>query len=51
MPSDTKLLEHLYERFNARDIEAVLAMVHRDVMWATGMEGGHVYGQDGVHDY
>jgi hypothetical protein len=51
VPSDTKLLEHLYERFDARDVEAVLAMMHRDVMWANGMEGGHVYGQDGVRDY
>ena len=51
MPSDTKLLEHLYERFNARDMEAVLATMHRDVIWANGMEGGHVYGRDGVRNY
>ena len=51
MPSDTKFLEHLYERFNARDMEAVLATMHRDVMWANGMEGGHVYGRDGVRNY
>jgi hypothetical protein len=51
MPSDTKFLEHLYERFNARDMEAVLATMHREVMWANGMEGGHVYGRDGVRNY
>ena len=51
MPNDTELLEHLYDRFNARDMEAVLATMHRDVMWANGMEGGHVYGPDGVRDY
>ena len=51
MPSDTKVLEHLYERFNARDMEAVLATMHRDVIWANGMEGGHVYGRDGVRNY
>jgi hypothetical protein len=28
MPSDTELLEHLYDRFNARDLEAVLATMH-----------------------
>ena len=33
---------HLYDRFNARDMEAVLAYMHRDVVWANGMEGGHV---------
>ena len=46
-----ELLEHLYDRSNARDMEAVLATMHRDVMWANGMEGGHVYGHDGVRDY
>jgi SnoaL-like domain len=51
MPNDTELLEHLYDRFNARDMAAVLATMHRDVMWANGMEGGHVYGHDGVRNY
>ena len=51
MPSDTELLEHLYDRFNARDMEAVLATMHLDVMWASGMEGGHVHGHDGVRNY
>ena len=51
MPSDTELLEHLYDRFNARDMEAVLATMHQDVVWANGLEGGHVYGRDGVRDY
>jgi len=51
MLSDTELLEHLYDRFNARDMEAVLATMHPDVMWANGMEGGHVHGRDGVRNY
>jgi ketosteroid isomerase-like protein len=51
MPSDTELLEHLYDRFNARDMEALLATMHSDVMWANGMEGGHVHGHDGVRKY
>ena len=51
MPSDTELLEHLYDRFNARDMEAVLATMHRDVVWANGLEGGYVHGHDGVRDY
>jgi hypothetical protein len=25
--------------------------MHRDVVWANGLEGGHVYGHDGVRDY
>jgi ketosteroid isomerase-like protein len=51
MPGDTELLKELYDRFSARDIEAVLATMHEDVMWANGMEGGHVRGRDGVRDY
>ena len=51
MPSDIELLKHLYDRFNARDMEAVLATMNRDVVWANGLEGGHVYGHDGVRYY
>ena len=51
MSSDTELLERLYDRFNARDIEAALATMHPDVIWANGLEGGHVHGHDGVRDY
>jgi ketosteroid isomerase-like protein len=51
MPGDTELLKELYDRFNARDMEAVLATLHGDVMWANGMEGGHVRGRDGVRNY
>ena len=51
MPNDTQLLEYLYDRFNARDMEAVLATMHPDVIWANGMEGGHVHGHDGVRNY
>ena len=32
--------------FNARDIEAVLAVTHVDVDWPNGMEGGRVLGHD-----
>ena len=51
MPSDVELLKRLYDRFNARDIDAVLATMQKDVAWANGMEGGHVYGHDGVRNY
>jgi ketosteroid isomerase-like protein len=46
-----EFLKHLYNRFNARDMEAVLATMHPDVIWANGLEGGHVYGHEGVRDY
>jgi ketosteroid isomerase-like protein len=51
MASDTELLERVYDLFNARDMEAVLATMHPDVVWANGLEGGHVHGRDGVRDY
>jgi ketosteroid isomerase-like protein len=41
----------MYRRFNARDMETVLACLHEDVMWANGMEGGHVHGRDAVRSY
>jgi hypothetical protein len=49
--SQRELLERLYDRFNARDMEAALATMRKDVIWANGFEGGHVYGHDGVRDY
>src|SRR5260370_39269535 len=41
----------MYDRFNARDMETVLAALHKDVIWANGMEGGHVHGREGVRSY
>jgi ketosteroid isomerase-like protein len=51
MSIDVKFLKQVYERFNARDIEAVLAALHTDVTWANGMEGGHVHGREAVRSY
>jgi ketosteroid isomerase-like protein len=51
MSRDRELLERLYNRFNARDMEAVLAVMHENVLWANGMEGGHVHGHEGVRSY
>jgi limonene-1,2-epoxide hydrolase len=51
MSGEVELLKRVYERFNARDMETVLAAMHEDVMWANGMEGGHVHGRDGVRSY
>jgi hypothetical protein len=48
MSNEVDLLKRVYDRFNTRDIEAVLAVLHEDVIWANGMEGGHVHGRDEV---
>ena len=45
------LLAAAYRGFNARQMEAVLALMHPDVEWANGMEGGHVKGIDAVRAY
>ena len=44
-------LRRVYERFNARDIDGVLACLHADVQWANGQHGGYVHGHDGVRRY
>jgi ketosteroid isomerase-like protein len=51
MTGEVELLRHIYERFNVRDIETVLAAMREDVTWANGMEGGHVHGREGVREY
>src|ERR1700720_854786 len=51
MSDEVDLLKHVYDRFNARDMETVLAAMHEDVIWANGMEGGHVHGRDEVRSY
>lgn len=43
--------EALYERFNARDIEAILPSLTQDVEWPNGWEGGYVQGRDAVRAY
>jgi hypothetical protein len=51
MDGDAKVLELIYDRFNARDIDGVLAVLTDDVAWANGMEGGHVHGREAVRAY
>lgn len=49
--NDICIIKGMYDRFNARDIEGVLAALADDVVWANGMDGGHVHGHEGVRDY
>lgn len=48
---EQKFLRNLYEAFNRREIETILSMMHSDVKWANGMEGGFIYGRDKVREY
>jgi hypothetical protein len=51
MSDERQLLECAYRDFNARNIDAVLALMHPEVEWANGMEGGHVHGKEAVRAY
>ena len=51
MSPNHQLLHAAYAAFNARDLEAALALMHPNVDWPNGMEGGRVLGHDGVGNY
>ena len=45
------MLDRLYQDFNDRKIDAVLAQLHTNVTWPNGWEGGYVQGHDEVRKY
>ncbi len=51
MPTRSEVLKRLYDSFNSRDLEGALAAMHPDVMWANGLDGGHVHGREQVRAY
>jgi len=51
MLSRHELLTTVYSAFNRRDVEAALALMHPNVDWPNGMEGGRVRGYDEVRAY
>ena len=51
MNSDRQFLQNLYDAFNNREIETIISVMHPDVKWANGVEGGFVYGRDAVREY
>jgi len=44
-------LERVYAAFNARDLETALSLMHEDVDWPNGWEGGRLQGREAVRDY
>ncbi len=46
-----RLLRGAYAAFNARDLDAALAIMHPDVDWPNVMEGSRVRGHLGVRGY
>ena len=51
MSSDRQFLQNLYDAFNKGEIETIISVMHPDVKWANGVEGGFVYGRDAVREY
>jgi hypothetical protein len=44
-------LRRLYDAFNARDLDALIAAMTEDVDWPNVWEGGRLHGRDAVRDY
>lgn len=51
MIANQQFLQNLYDAFNRREIETIIASMRPDVKWANGLEGGFVYGRDAVREY
>lgn len=45
------LIRQAYAAFNARDINAALTLMHPEVNWPNGWEGGYVRGHEEVRNY
>jgi hypothetical protein len=48
---EIQLLHAAYAAFNARDIDAVLALMTPDVAWSRAFKGGFVHGLEEVRAY
>lgn len=45
------VIEKIYNRFNARDIDGVFSVMRADVHWPKAFEGGYVTGHEAVRAY
>ena len=51
MSRQEAILRQAYHHFNDRDIDATLSMLHPEVDWPNGMEGGIEHGHEAVRNY
>ncbi len=51
MLTNQELLTGTYRAFNARDIDTVLDVMHPEVSWPNGWEGGRLHGHQALRDY
>jgi hypothetical protein len=45
------LIRKAYSAFNARDVDTALSVMHPDVLWPNGWEGGYVRGHNEIRTY
>lgn len=50
-PEREQILRRAYAAFNARDVEAVLSLMHPEVDWPNMMEETRAHGHAAVRDY
>jgi len=51
LSAEIALLKRIYTLFNKREIDEILEVMHADIQWPNGMEGGYVYGHEGIRSY
>ncbi len=51
MIKNQALIKDAYTAFNARDIDAILKVMHPDIHWPKAFEGGYANGHDEVRAY
>jgi SnoaL-like domain len=48
---EQEFLEKLYAAFNERRFDELITMMHPDVEWENGMQGGFIQGRENVREY
>jgi ketosteroid isomerase-like protein len=51
MLANQALIKNAYAAFNARDIDAILQVMHPEIKWPKAWEGGYAKGHEEVRDY
>lgn len=51
MATNQALIENAYTAFNARNIDAILQVMHSNIKWTKAWEGDYAIGHDEVRDY
>lgn len=51
MLKEQQLIKNAYAAFNARDIDAILQVMHANVKWPRAWEGDHANGHEEVRAY